>query len=157
MAIYRTPRSGDEQPKHHPQFIYIDETKERAKRQESLHKGKAEYIEKLQRLDSRKYPFIFRFLSLLWCFAFAAGAVLLFLLVVLLMPIALLLLLRYRRLNAYIQKQWSLMCKLVVFAFGSLFAVVNPPYGFGIIILFFMLKGEDAQNNPLLRLIIPIK
>ncbi len=157
MAIYRSSRAGDEPPKHQPEFIYIDERQERAKRAESLQKASGAYIEKLQLIDNRKIPFIFRFLSLLWSFAFAAGAALLFVLCVVLFPIAILLFFRWERLNAFIKRQWTLMGKLLVFSIGTLIATVNPPYGFGIIVLYFVLRGEDIENNALMRLIKPVK
>jgi hypothetical protein len=158
VAIYRSSNSNDKQPRHKPEFIYVDEQQERVKRSEMLHDARGDYYEKLQHIENFKYPaLVLRLLTLVWSVIFALSALLLSAGVVFTTALAVLCLFRSAKFNAWRKKVWDFFRKSLVFSLGTFIATLSPPFGFGVIVLYFMLRGEDAEKNEFMRLINPVK
>lgn len=160
MAIFKLPpESGDDsnrkteasRDKHKPEFIYLDEHSEQYWEGET--QGHAEYFESLNQLGKAHYPFTLRL------FTFAASLVLgvcaIALLAASIVSFALsgLFLRTNEGLNATCRRYFGVFQKLVVFSLGTLIATFSPPLGLGMIVLFFMIRGEQIESNFISRFV----
>lgn len=148
MAIYR---SDNNKPQHRPEFIYIDERKERERREEVLSDKRSNYFTKLQEIDNIKYPFYMRIFTVIWSVLFALGAIAALVAFMGVFLCAALCLFRWQRCNSVLAKLSDNFYKLLVFSLGTFIGTVSPPFGFGIIVLYFMLRGEDVENSIFMR------
>lgn len=48
--------------------------------------------------------------------------------------------------NTQAKKAWDLTCKCTTISFGCLLAVINPALGIGLVILYFMMTGQEMND-----------
>lgn len=156
MVIYRLPPDSDapknssskkekEEIHHVPEFVYIDD--EDTYEYESTFSGMREKgSDSLQDLVKRRYPAKLRvitfFISLLALLFTCVTLIFLTLYVCL----SGLLLFQNDRLNFYLKKCFNVFKKSLVFFLGFFVATLSPGFGFGIIILYFIMQGEKMSD-----------
>ena len=53
--------------------------------------------------------------------------------------------------NGQVSKLWDSTCKTTMIAFGGLLTVFNPALGIGLVILYFMMRGDEMNDLILKR------
>lgn len=133
---------------HHPEFIVVtEEYKESSSGGEYKYQSSATF-EPFEKLRDVKPSFIVRFACLfssmiLFAAAFCGVFILLGLCVLVLISLA-----QVPSLNQFAKNYWSMLRKVFVTALGLFVAVFSPVFGFGIIILYFVLV-VGGTNDPI--------
>jgi hypothetical protein len=136
-------KSSDDFEAKWPDHIIIDDPQADKNSQD-----KAEFFDSFYRMEKRSYPLPFR------AFTFTASIILFIcsaivtLFFVISLGIGLLGLYQNEALNRPLMKFWGILKKILVFAMGFFLASFNPAFGFGFILLYFMMHGEKV--NPIL-------
>ena len=88
---------------------------------------------------------------------FAMGALLLGLGAVVAAFLATLLFFQSEKVNGLVKSLWGLYRKALVYSLGTFAATFSPSFGFGIIVLYYMLRGESMEGDPFMRMVNPVR
>jgi len=135
-----------------PEFVFVDETEEKRERY-SRFEGSEEYFEPFERLERASYPFVLR----LFTFAIAAGLIAGGIIVVcglaFSLGIAAICFFQVEPFNVVATRLWNALRKIAVISMGLFTATISPAFGFSMIMVYFLLRGE-AESNALLNRIL---
>lgn len=131
--------------KDHPQdpkIIILDPSME-----ENAERGEGEYKQAIHQLSGQKFPMVFRFFALF--VSMILMIVTLFLLASTLIAVATVLITlgMNKQLIRTMHAFWGMFKKMVVFTLGFVIAIFNPPFGIGVVTLYFMMRGESLDSN----------
>lgn len=152
MVIYRLPPesedsknpfSKNEEKRHFPEFVYIDDDKQH---DYEPHHEEETAASSLQDLLKKKYPYNLRVITFFISFLALLLSSVSLIFLVLNTCLAALLFFQNERLNLNLKKCLRAFNKCLVFFLGFFVATFNPGFGFGIIILFFMMQGEQLSD-----------
>lgn len=151
MVIYRFPEEKREEkskkssePAKAPDFIYIDE-----ERDESEGGFKSNPSNVFQQKEQKKtYPSFLRVVTLILSAALTIWILLLCAIFAIVLLIAAISLFRSSPANALYAKIGGIICKLSAVALGLFLATLSPSFGFGVIALYAMQKGENLYSGP---------
>lgn len=155
MVVYKFPTESNEEksePKGEkakiPDYIYVDESPE-----ENPWGDKEEYYQTIHKLTGQTYSWGLR----VFC-AFAAIVAWLYVLLMLLLSgitgaIAAVALFSSPAINAKFYRFLKLLCRGSAVFLGTFVAIFSPTFGFGILILYFMLQGEKMDERILSRFV----
>ncbi|MBS4168763.1 hypothetical protein [Parachlamydia sp. AcF125] len=141
-------QTGGSTPQKLPEFIYIEDL-QRGAEQEEIRKnpGEEKLYSSINQLEKKHYPWVLRAIT------FFASLFLLvaipFLLVVVLCNalFAVGLLGKFEPFNRQTIRYWKQLKKATVIALGLFTATLSPAFGFGIILMYFVLQGEELNNS----------
>ncbi len=147
MDKYQSPQGNKEDPIiHHPEFIILDGGEEADFHTESSGE-QSQYFEAINRLEGQRYPLFLRILFFLMSLGLIL-AVLFFLLGTLIAVVTgCLTLFRNETILAHLNKTWKTCKKLAAVALGVFVAAFSPPFGLGMILLYFVLHGENIDQG----------
>lgn len=154
MAIIKLSENNmeDNDPKiHQPEYIILDKEEEQPQNQQS--KEQADYLATLQKIGQLQFGFGLRFLCLIAGLVAAVATVIVGALALIVFGIGLITLFMSKEINEQVVKALRNVRKLLVITFGLFLAVLSPALGLGMIILYFMLKGEALQQDIVNRVI----
>lgn len=137
----------NENPKK-PDIIYVDAIDD-----EEVKKGYEEqrYWSSIRELKNAHFPFGLRILAVFVGSFAAVIAALVFVGAVVWFGISLIAFRQSPSFNAQADKAWKLTRKCTLIAFGSLLTIFNPALGIGLVILYFMINGEEVNSMILKR------
>lgn len=130
-----------------PEFIFVGEQEEHQDVEYSEFVERERIFQQFKKLDKASYPFFLRILTLV-------GSVLMF--VVAIIPLAMTLVylafcivsfFQVKSLTGLLKRVWSNFQKVIVMGIGFLIATFMPPLGFGFILLYVMLQGEELKGD----------
>lgn len=136
--------SEEEKPHMRPQFIYIDEQHE-WRQEGDFTGGEHDYIHSFEKLRKGKYPLALRITTFVVSFWCLFAAILVFLIFLMGVVLGVVTLFRVEGINMRIRYLWNGVAKLLVFGCGLFVASFNPPYGIGLVLLYFMMKGQELN------------
>jgi hypothetical protein len=153
MAIYRFPsESGKEDSTSNqekrfegklPDYIYVDE--------KSDEKTKGDFGEKyftsLNNLNARTYPFALRLMTLFGAIILGFWMFLLGACLGVLALVSAVFFFQWKELNQLTHRFSKIVCRLFAISLSLLVATWDPAFGFGIILLYFMLQGEKLETG----------
>lgn len=135
----------DSTTRRDPEIIYIDEVSIEPELEESTDHG--QLYNSINQLEKVHYPF---FLRLITFFASLALLILLPLFALFVAAhglIAGLLVFKNPTSNAKAWYYWKQLKKTAAVMLSLLIATISPSFGFGMIILYFVLQGEEIHNS----------
>jgi uncharacterized membrane protein YqaE (UPF0057 family) len=141
-----------EEERKRPEIIYIDaieddeDVREKTKGPENLLNGSALFA-----LKDAHFPFALRILAIIVGAVAALIAAIGFVGSAVWFAISLVMFRQMESANAQALKAWRAACKWTVITLGCVLAVFNPPLGVGLILLFFMYRGEEMSGAILSR------
>lgn len=138
MTIYKFPEENKE--KHNPEYVVIDE----------IEGGPFEHnetISSFNRLKEIPAPFGLRLFFLLSSILLAFLTLLLFSFTLLFSLLSFAFFKKWQSLNELSSKLYRGFEKAGVFFLGMFIATFSPPFGIGIVILYFFLKGEALESD----------
>jgi hypothetical protein len=106
-----------------------------------------EYVDVLSSLRQHHFPFAIRILIFLTVIGIAVAALFAAVLALINTALAGILFFQNEQINIQMRKSWRNVGKLLVFTLGLIIAVFNPPFGFGIIVIYLMLRGENLNSS----------
>lgn len=136
----------DSTKRNEPEIIYIDDISIEPELEEST--AQEQFYSSIHELGKGKhYPLFMRILTF-----FASLALLILLPFFMLFAaahglVAGLVLFRNSASNAKARYYWKQLKKTIAVTLGLLIATISPSFGFGIIILYFLIQGEEIQNS----------
>lgn len=138
----------------HPDIIFVDKTKQtheegEGQREETF--SQEQYYQSFQKLEEMRYPTALRVLTFFAAAGLVLAAGLLAVLSAFFFVLSAVTLFQVERLNQLAKIAWSGLQKVAAFFLGFFVATFSPALGFGIIILYFMLRGEGASDAILNR------
>lgn len=141
-------KNGGMTPQKLPEFIYIDDIQIEPDQEESRKSTREENLyASINELEKARYPWLLRVLT------FFASLVLVVVIPILLIVVlcnalfAFGLLWKFEPFNKQTIRYWKQLKKAVVIALGLFIATLSPAFGFGMILLYFVLQGEEINNN----------
>ena len=129
-----------------PEFIIIDQN-ETIEDLGSTKRFETEDILDAIPLTNKKQPFYFRIFGIFGTLTFAFIALLILFFAIFYFALSLVLFRQSSLINKQTRSTWNFFKKMVVFALGCFVMIFNLSFGLGIILIYFMLKGEDMKNS----------
>lgn len=154
MVIEKFPPQEDEPAPKKPDFIYIEDVEVqdvRGQQQQQEPKRDALY-ESFVHMENSKYPNVIRVFTLLAAAGFFLFSFLALAFVAFHLALAVLTLFQSDEVNKALKKSWSGYNTLLVFTLGCLIATFSPAFGFGVILVYFAVKGKKLENSLLGRI-----
>lgn len=133
--------------KKKPEFIYIEDHRVEGEFGPEAEGGYSEYFESIEKLGQAHYPWFLRMLTLLLSIGLAVWSVILALITLALAVLDLITLYKVDNFGKTGKRYRKMMSKTVVGALGCFVATFHPPFGFGIIVLYFMMLGERLSQD----------
>ncbi len=139
----------EEKPKKvlEPEYEILDGREQDENKNDSSKTQQGEYVDVLSNLRHHHFPFAIRILIFLTVIGIAVASLFAAAFALINTALAGILLFQNGQINIHMQKSWRNVGKLLVFTFGLIIAVFNPPFGFGIIVLYLMLRGENLNAS----------
>ena len=132
---------------HQPEYVILDKEEDEARKDEGYAKEQADYLTTLHKIGQMKFGVGLRILCLLAAFFVALATVFIAALSLIAVAMGALTLFLSKEVNTQVLKALNNVRKLFVITFGLLIAVFSPALGLGLIVLYFMLKGESLQQD----------
>ena len=132
---------------HHPEFVILDGTEDEAKPHPDLLESQREYLEAISRLGSHHYSFPLRFMLFLMSLGVGLAALFYLFATFMALVVSSLTFFSLETQVAHLKKCWKGCKKLAIVALGILVAVFSPPFGLGMILLYFLLHGENIDQG----------
>lgn len=130
---------------HQPEYIILDKEEEEPKHQYA--KEQADYLATLHKIGQMRFGVGLRILCLLGGVVAAIATTIVAALSLIVVAMGAITLFLSKDINEQVLKALRNVRKLIVITFGLLLAVLSPALGLGMIILYFMLKGESIQQD----------
>lgn len=127
-----------------PEIIYVDATED----EEVGRKGyeQKRYWSAIGDLKNAKFPIGLRILGLIVGVLMSVVAGIMMVATLFWLAISLLALRQSPTFNKQVSVVWKAACKTTMIAFGGLLSVFSPPLGIGLVILYFMMRGEEMNE-----------
>lgn len=137
-----------EEPKRElPEFIVIEEGEEGEGYGTFGEEQEATFQAFQKIITGKRYPFSLHvWMFFLFLVTLTISCIAVFLLF-LSLAIATLTLFQFKAFNNYAMMIWRNFRRMIVFTLGFAIAIFSPPFGFGIILLYFMLYGDALANQ----------
>lgn len=135
---------NNEEEVHKAEIIYIDATED----EEVGEKGyeQQRYWSAMGDLKSAKFPVGLRILGLIVGLLMSAVAAIMLIATLFWLAISLVTFRQSPVFNKQVSTVWKATCKTTMLAFGGYLAVFNPALGIGLVMLYFMMKGEEMNE-----------
>lgn len=130
---------------HQPEYIILDKEEEPAQPQYA--KEQADYLTTLHKIGQMRFGVGIRFLCLVAGLVAAIATLFVAALSLIVVALGAITLFLSKDVNTQVLNSLRNVRKLLVITFGLLLAVVSPALGLGMIVLYFMLKGESLQQD----------
>jgi hypothetical protein len=131
-----------EEPIHQPEFIILDGNAE-----PESQSSQREYFEALNRLESKHYPLSLRFMLLLAAIAVIFVVLFYILASVMAWLVACLTFFSLETQVDHLHKTWKACKRLTVVALGLVVAIFSPAFGLGMMLLYFLMHGENINEG----------
>jgi hypothetical protein len=139
-------KPSDKKKIHEPEFIILDAEDE--DRESFVKKSQAEYFETFQMLKTLRHTWSLRLISaVLFWFSLFVLVVFFFVFAVNVL-FSVVTLFQNKKLDSGTLAAWAQFKKACVFSVGLLLAVFSPSLGFGLIVLYYLLREEKLSNKP---------
>lgn len=154
MVIEKFPPSGeDESAPKKPDVIYIEDIEVQDVRQKQEQEPKRDALyESFVHMENSKYPNVVRVFTLIAAVGFFLFSFLALAFVAFHLALAAITFFQSNEINQSLKKSWSGYNTLLVFTLGCLIATFTPAFGFGIILVYFAVKGKKLENSLLGRI-----
>lgn len=130
---------------HQPEYVILD--KEEEQPQQQYAKEQADYLTTLHKIGQLRFGLGLRILCLLAAGIAAIATAIIAVLALIVVAMGAITLFLSKDINAQVLKALRNVRKLLVITFGLFLAVFSPALGLGMIVLYFMLKGESLQQD----------
>lgn len=158
MVIYKFPPEGQdeyndasEQKAKMPDYIYVEEDDQ----SNAFSAQYKEYYNALNRLQKYNYSWGIRLACLFVTALMTVYIALMGLLFLFTGALAALMLFRSESANIHFQQYWRRFRRSVVIGLGTCVAIISPAFGFGIVVLYFMLHGDKLNDTFFSRFLNP--
>lgn len=138
-------RRGSEERKL-PEFIYI-ETNQDYREEYFRENPKMEFGRTFESLTRKEYPLMLRLFCLVFAGFVLSFSLMVFFFVALFTLINLVTFFTLPQFRKRTKELWLQLKKLFVSGIGLLVAVISPPFGFAIIMVYFLLKGARMEED----------
>lgn len=154
MVIEKFPPHEEEDPaQKKPEFIYIEDVEVQDVRQEQQQKPERDALyDTFVHMENSRYPNVIRIFTFIASLGFFLFSFLALAFVIFHLAFAVLTLFQSEDINKSLRKSWSGYNTLLVFTLGCLIATFSPAFGFGIILVYFAVKGKKLENSLLGRI-----
>lgn len=156
MDIQKTPDHKKEDPNgekkiHRPEFIILqsDEGEDDLGAFATAH---SEYYDSLKKLNKVQFSVPLRLVIALAFFVLLFLSVLALFFCSISLILSTVTLFMIKEMNANLYKSWKNVKKVLVFTVGLFLAIFSPALGLGLIVLYFMLLGEQLNKSFVSRL-----
>jgi hypothetical protein len=134
-----------------PDAIIIDDV-QYEKRQDPF-SGKIAYLETIQDMDKRGYPFFLRVITFIAGIALFCWTLCVALCLAVVSFLAVACLFKVDQFNQSIARFWKILRRMSAFTLSLFVATFAPAFGFGTIALYMMLQNEDMESSFIGRLL----
>lgn len=154
MVIEKFPPGGeDESAPKKPDVIYIEDIEVQDVRQNQEQEPKRDALyDSFVHMENSKYPNAVRIFTLIAAAGFFLFSFLALAFVAFHLALAVITFFQSNEINQSLKKSWSGYNTLLVFTLGCLIATFTPAFGFGIILVYFAVKGKKLENSLLGRI-----
>lgn len=132
---------------HQPEYVILDKEEDESRKEQQYGKEQADYLATLHKIGQMKFGVGLRLLCLVAAFFTALATAFIAALALVAVAMGAITLFLSKDVNTQVLKALSNVRKLFVITFGLLVAVFSPALGLGLIVLYFMLKGESLQQD----------
>lgn len=131
-----------------PDYIYIEEEHRQSSRTE-----KGDYFQTIETLSKKQFSVGLRVLTAFMSIGALAIGLVLAVVCLVSGALAALLFFQSEAFNANFRRHWKWFRRACAFLLGLSVATFSPTFGFGILILYFMLQGEKFDNRIISRFV----
>lgn len=150
MVIEKFPPQEEDPGQKKPEFIYVEDVEVQDVRQrggpQEEPKRDALY-ESFVHLENSKYPNVIRVFTFIASLGFFLFSFLALAFVAFHLALAVLTFFQSKDVNAALKRSWAGYNTLLVFTLGCLIATISPAFGFGIVLVYFAVKGKKLENS----------
>ncbi len=146
MDSHLDPSREKEQTKE-PHVILLDDQQSERNYQE----GK-DFFDSFHRFEKATYPMPFRFFTFTASLTLFLSSAILACFLIISLFIGLLALYQSPTLNGPIHRIWKILRRLLVISLGLFIGSFSPAFGFGIVLLYFIMQGEKLNVSILSRM-----
>lgn len=155
MSSFKIPPSSDDESAKEgekkperivPEFVFLEKDIE----DENLGatpQDPRQMFGSIETMAKGKHPFYLRILSFLGLFIMLAMALVAFALFLITLTLSLLFARQVNYFNVRASGAWNWFKKFLVFSLGCFVSIFNFSLGLGIVLMYFMLRGEKFQNR----------
>jgi len=160
MSSYNTPPGSEKEPegmghsegkseRKMPDFIFVDQAHHNDNKRigDSSYQDPKHMFGSIQTMAKGKQPFYLRILAFLGTFVMLFGCVLVLMITLIAFFFSLILFRQSDSLNNQANIAWRSFKKAVVFTLGCFVCIFNMSFGIGIVLMYFMLSGEQLSHR----------